>query len=64
MKNCEFAICGLAHLRNLRISDSEIGPRICGLAFCGLKIFVCPPLLKSICMSALQILFQTGLFAA
>jgi hypothetical protein len=33
-----FTICGLAHLRNLRICNSGISPRICGFAF------ACPPL--------------------
>ncbi len=32
-----FAICGLAHLRNLRICDSGMSPRVCGFAICGLN---------------------------
>jgi hypothetical protein len=36
---CKFAICGLAHLRSLRICDSSMSPRICR--------FACPPLVKA-----------------
>ncbi len=43
-----YAICGKAHLTNLRIYDCGIGPRICGFAICGLwKKFACPPLLSA-----------------
>ncbi len=31
-KICRFAICGLVHLRKLRICNSGMSPRICGLA--------------------------------
>jgi hypothetical protein len=31
MNICGFAICGLAHLKNLGICDSEMSLRICGL---------------------------------
>ncbi len=33
-KNCGFAICGPAHLRNLRVCDSRMCPRIFGFAIC------------------------------
>ncbi len=29
-------ICGLAHLRNLRICDCGMSPKICGFAICGI----------------------------
>jgi hypothetical protein len=32
IKNCEFAICGQAHLRNLWSCDSGMSPRNCGFA--------------------------------
>jgi hypothetical protein len=35
-------MCGLAHLRNLRISDSEMSPRMCGFAI--LQYDLRPPL--------------------
>jgi hypothetical protein len=38
-----YAICGKAHLTNLRICDCGIGPRICGFAICGLLKKVCLP---------------------
>jgi hypothetical protein len=31
-KNCGFAICGLSHLRNLRICDGRMSLRIYGFA--------------------------------
>ncbi len=34
---CGFVICRLAHLRNFRISDSGISPRICRFGICRLK---------------------------
>jgi hypothetical protein len=33
---CRFAICGLAHLRNLLACDCEMSPRICEFAIFGL----------------------------
>ncbi len=45
IENCGFAICGLAPLRNLRICESGMSPRIRGITICKLKKkFVCPPL--------------------
>jgi hypothetical protein len=41
-KICGIAICGLAHLRILRICDRGMGQRICDLLT--LKKFACPPL--------------------
>jgi hypothetical protein len=42
-KKCEFAICGLALQRNLRICDSGMSPRIWGFEICGLKRNICVP---------------------
>jgi hypothetical protein len=33
MQICGHAICGVAHLRNLRIFDSGMSPRNCGFYF-------------------------------
>jgi hypothetical protein len=38
-----FAICGLAHLKNLRSCDNGMNPTICGFAICGLLKNVCLP---------------------
>ncbi len=40
---CGFAICGLAHLRNLRIFDFGMGPRICRFAICRETKIICVP---------------------
>jgi hypothetical protein len=42
---CGFTICGLANLRNLRICDCGMNPRICGFAFADLQKNVCAHLL-------------------
>ncbi len=40
-----FAVCGLGHLRNLRILGSGMSPRVCKCVICRLlNIFACPPL--------------------
>jgi hypothetical protein len=39
----EFAICGLAHLRNLRTCDFGMSKRICGYAICELSRTLCLP---------------------
>ncbi len=45
---CQFADC-TAHLRNLRICDSGMSPRIFGFAICGqYKNFACPPLVSAV----------------
>ncbi len=45
MKIFGFRICGLAHLRNLRICNSGMSPRTCWFVFCRpLNKFPCPPL--------------------
>jgi len=47
-KNCRFAIaiCGMQHLRILRIWKSVMSPKVCGFANCGQKNkFACPPVL-------------------
>ncbi len=46
MKNCGFAISGLAHVRNVMLSDGGISHRNYGLAVCRLKKLACPPLLQ------------------
>jgi hypothetical protein len=34
IKICGFVICGLVHLRSLRISESRVSHKICGFAYC------------------------------
>jgi hypothetical protein len=61
LKICGFAICGLAHPRNLLICDSGMIPKICGFAICGLlKQLYCPPLhLAIIYLSLCNVLYKS-----
>jgi hypothetical protein len=46
IKICGIALCRLAHIRNLRIFNGGMSPKIRGFAICGLqKKFACPPLI-------------------
>jgi hypothetical protein len=44
---CRFTICGFK-IAGFAICDSEISPRICQFAICGLKRYLCLPTLDSI----------------
>jgi hypothetical protein len=39
----KFAICGLAHLRNLLICDCGMSPKICGIAILRTNNKICGP---------------------
>ena len=45
-KICRYEICELAYLRNLRIFNCKLSPRVCKLAFCEFKKNICAHLCK------------------
>jgi hypothetical protein len=58
---CGFAICGLARLRNLRICDCGMRPRIYGFSFCGLTKNCVPTfvLRSNSCLPCLRLMGPT-----